>query len=213
MSFLTRCLIAGLLVSQGHAASASATISVHVRDESGKPIDGATVWMEEQGLGIQVNAIPSCVTDSAGNCSYEHFDPGKYRVSAKKESVGYPNLAFPLYGHDKKLPIVELTGSESKAQVSLTLGPKAGVLIAVVSDAVSGVPVNKVLVTMRLASYPKNDLQTSLDSDSSILVPPNEPVLIEIQADGYTPWTLPGQQHIRLHSGEIKHIQVSLQPK
>jgi hypothetical protein len=64
---------------------------------------------------------------------------GEFAVIAKEEDEDYPG--WPSYNH-RKFELATLTVSQPTATVTIRLGPKAGVLIFTVADAITGAPLN-----------------------------------------------------------------------
>ncbi len=88
-----------------------------------------------------------------------------------KGDEGYPNLSIPLYLHGAELPLTEVTRESHVATVSLTLGPKAGVLVVRVVDKATGKPVSNPGFLLRRAQNPDISLSTGPDARSRLLIP------------------------------------------
>lgn len=84
MRFLLSILLVTLIYSQVALAS-DRTLSVHVRDESGKALQGATITLSSRD-GIQLTSQ----TDPAGLCKFDRLQPGAYLV--KVEATGFKPL-------------------------------------------------------------------------------------------------------------------------
>ena len=75
-------------------------------------------------------------------------------MGAEKLDEDYPDMSSQFYS-DGKFVTVVLTSRHSAADVSIRLGPKAGVLVGTVADAVTGAPLNPCVELIR-ASEPNN---------------------------------------------------------
>jgi hypothetical protein len=201
------------------AAELTGTITARVVDQSGNPVAGAIAQMMPADGKPMAMAIPQCLTDETGVCSYAHLRFGKYHVDAMKTADGYPNLHWDLYGHGKSKLIAEVTPEAPTANVSITLGPKAAFITLKVVDDATGLSVGNPTVRLRLATDPDTFISTGLHSDPRILLPPDEDILVEVSSEGYKPWhieTQPEAAHanaVHLHSGEAREFTIRLQPK
>jgi len=122
--------------------------------EDGRPATGATVYSQPMDRGM-AGIVPHAKTDEAGHFAILHLWLGKFAVGAEKVDEDYPNMTMQFYS-DGKFETVILTSAHSAATVSIRLGPKAGILIGTVADAVTGAPVNLVS-----SSGGQNNLTTS----------------------------------------------------
>jgi hypothetical protein len=105
--------------------------------EDRKPVKGATVYAEPLGRPMSA-IIPHADTDETGYLAI-HIPSswfGKFAVAAKKEDEDYPDMSKQFYS-DGKFETVTLTSTHPAETVILRLGPKAGVLVGTVADAVS----------------------------------------------------------------------------
>jgi len=122
--------------------------------EDGSPAIGATVYSHPMDRAMAA-IVPHAKTDEAGHFAILHLWLGKFAVGAEKVDEDYPNMTMQFYS-DGKFETVILTSAHSAATVSIRLGPKAGILIGTVADAVTGAPVNLVS-----SSGGQNNLTTS----------------------------------------------------
>jgi hypothetical protein len=187
--------------------------------DDGRPVKDATV--SAQPLGRPMGAIvPHADTDETGyfaiHISRSWF--GRFSVAAKKEDEDYPDMSMQFY-NDGKFETVMLTSQRSATTVTIRLGPKAGVLLGTVADAVTGAPLSP-CVEFRRASEPKNFLTASglVKPKYKLLVPAETGILVKMWLDGYKPWYSPGtidkssRQAVHLRPGEEKTVDVLLQP-
>ena len=187
--------------------------------EDGRPVKGATVYAVPLGRPMAA-IIPHAETDETGyfviHVSRSWF--GKFVVAAKKEDEDYPDMSRQFYS-DGRFETVTLTPRHRAATVTIRLGPKAGVLLGTVADAVTGAPLSP-CVEFRRASEPNNFLSASglVKPRYRLLVPANTDILMRISPDGYKPWYYPGTvdksagQAVRLRPGEKKTVDILLHP-
>jgi hypothetical protein len=192
------------------------TISVQVIDQQGNPVPDATVEMDPPPGRMLLYSSPTCKTDASGACSTDKLPMDTYYIRAKKPSDGYPDVSFSFYSHETRPVIVQLTASQPIISAVFKLGPRAARLILRVVDDISGEPVDNPTVILRSASGPPDFIGMGRDPDSSVLVPPDKDIYIEIRADGYLPWY--SKEHsdviagntVRLPSGDQKEFTIRL---
>jgi Carboxypeptidase regulatory-like domain len=188
-----------------------------VRYENGNPANGATVYASPMDRPM-VAIIPHAATDETGHFAIPHLQLGKYAVAAEKLDEDYPEMSEQFYS-DGKLETVFLSARHAAADVELRLGPKAGVLMGTVADAVAGSPLSPCVELIR-ASEPNNFLRSSGVSKPNyrLLIPPNAGVLVKMWLGGYTPWYFPGtvdkskSTPVHLKPGEVVTLDIRLQP-
>jgi len=185
--------------------------------EDGRPVDGATVYAYPADRGMAGN-VPSATTDEQGRFQIAHLWLGQFAIGAKKENEGYPDTGKPFYSDGRKLEYVTLTAKRPSATVTVLLGPKAGVLVGRVEDAVTKVPIDP-CVDFHLVSDPNNFLSGTglVNAKYRVLVPPNQDLIMKIWHEGYLPWYYPGTSNkskakpLRLKSGEQRTLNIRLQ--
>lgn len=188
-----------------------------VRYENGNPANGATVYASPMDRPMQ-GIIPHAATDETGHFAISHLRLGKYAVSAEKLDEDYAEMSKQFYS-DGKVETVFLSSRHAAVDVKLRLGPKAGVLMGTVADAVTGSPLSPCVELVR-ASEPNNFLRGSgmIKSNYRLLVPPNAGVLVKMWLDGYKPWYFPGtvdkskSTPAHLKPGEVVALDIRLQP-
>jgi len=197
------------------APGSAGVISVKVFDQNGRPLKGAQVRMDEHPKSM-MRVIPECTTDESGTCSRNDFQMGTYSITAMKPADGYPNISYEFYGRNRKVLVVELTPQHPRADVVLTLGPKAAMVTIHPIDHTTGSPVANFTMILWNAEKPHELLGIGKTPDSVILVPPEEDVELQVQADGYQPWILSnhpevgGRRALHLHSGQKKEVTIRL---
>ncbi len=197
-------------------AQTRGTITATVVDRAGQPVAGARVAVVPAGAHGIMGLIPECLTDDKGVCSQD-LQFGKYNVTARKTAEGYPDLLANFYGQGQWPATAEISLVRPAASVTVRLGPKAGLLAIHVVDDASGEPLKQVNVTLRPAADPHDFSSEGLGGpDCTILIPPDEDVLVTVSANGYQPWHLeehPGISQggvVRLHSEGRQEITVRL---
>lgn len=204
-------LLVGLAYAQGNGA-----ITGTVLDENGSPVLKAKVHIAEKGVFFGHRVLQFHETDADGHFRIGHVPWGTYIVMVGKEDAGYPDTNFAFYSNNA-YPIALLSEDSPTDEVTLKLGPKAGVLkVDPVTDAVTGKEIRLASVTLKRSERLDFSISASA-SQGRFLIPPLTDVLVEITAEGYKPW--PGPDHaatdgrIFLHPEEVYKLQVTLQPQ
>jgi hypothetical protein len=187
--------------------------------EDERPTKGATVYASPLGRPISA-IIPHADTDETG---YFRIDIpsswfGKFAVAAMKEDEDYPDMSKQFYS-DGKFKSITLTPGHPTETVIIHLGPKAGVLVGTVAEAVSNTSLSP-CVEFRRASEPNNFLSASglVKPRYKLLIPPDTDILVKISLDGYKTWYYPGTLDraaatpVRLGPGEKKAVDIRLEP-
>lgn len=187
--------------------------------EDGRPVKGATVSAEPLGRLMQM-AIPHAETDESGyfaiHISRSWF--GKFAVAAKKEDEDYPDMSMQFYS-DGRFETVRLTSRHSAATVTIRLGPKAGVLLGTVADAVTNAPLNPCVEFRRGKNFSNFLSGTGLvNAKYRVLVPSNTDVLMKVWYGGHKSWYYPGttekaqNRPLNVKPGEETKIDIRLEP-
>jgi hypothetical protein len=182
-------------------------ISVKVIDQQGNPVPAATVKFDpprREGTML-LYVSPDCKTDASGSCTRDKLLMDTYLVRVKKPSDGYPNMSFNFYSHQSKEIVVVLTPEQPNRSVLFTLGPKAATLKLNIVDDANDAPIYNPSVILRNVSDPKDLVGMGPSADSTVLIPPDMDVQIEVRADGYMPWHL--TEHPELASGKAMHLR------
>ncbi|MFZ0821660.1 MAG: hypothetical protein WAM91_16465 [Candidatus Acidiferrales bacterium] len=212
-AILLASLISG--VSNGHAqGQAFASVSGFVVDEGGLHVEGVKVraWMVG---GPHNSSVQYFESDKNGHYLIDHLGFGTYKLFTKKEESRYPDTMSAFYSNDS--PTIKLNRYSPNATVDIHLGPKAGLLIGIVQDAVSAAPVNASF-KLAPADAPERWLSTSEPANYSVLLPADTGVLLEISAPGYVTWHYGGpsdpqkRSPLRLKSGSETHLDIAMEP-
>jgi|GEM_PF-3057410 hypothetical protein len=211
LKILASVLLVGLAWAQDRGV-----ITGTVLDEHGSPVVKAKVHITEKGVFVAHKIIQFRETDGDGHFRIAHVPWGTYIVLAGKEDSGYADPKFSFYSNNGE-PVVVLTEDAPATDVTLKLGPKAGVLdLKPVTDELTGKEIRSAAITLRRAD--NNDLFiTTSTTVGRILVPALTNVVISIAAAGYKPWPAPGhaaaEGRIFLRPEQTQKLQVILQPE
>lgn len=181
----------------------------------GKPVNAATAYATPLGRPLAA-IIPHDKTNEAGHFAIRIPASwfGRFAVTAKKEDEDYPEMNQ--FYSNGKFQTVTLTLRDPHATVTIRLGPKAGVLLGAVIDAVTGAALNP-CVELRRASNPGNLLSGSglIHRNYRLLIPSDAGVFVKIWLDSYEAWYYPGTvvksaaRPIRLRPGEERTLNIS----
>lgn len=217
------CTCAFLLISASIAcaqANAGITGSIcgSVSDETGAPASHVYVIAMRQDPRGHTGGYPGTLTDETGHYCIDRLDFGKYVLSAADQKRGYPILGPQFYTKDYPETQATLSVQNPEARVDWQIPFKAGFLRLHVSVNHSGVETVPITFDLVVRSRPKFGFQsvmTSLKTDPrssiTILLPPNEDVLLTAMSPGYRHW--PDQeigQLLNLRPGETKDVTISL---
>jgi len=218
-------VFATLLLLAAIAGSHKGSIRGIVIDESGNPVHLAQVMARDLQpappgvVVVDIGAVPWFETDEAGRFVLKGLIGGhRYKVYAKDERQGYADPTIPTYNPKDEAVVVEASDApRSSPDVRIQLGPKAVTLQYDLKDAVTGKTLTDYSITL-----------TRIDTDyafggsvqgNKVLLPADADMRIKIEVKGYEPWYYPGQSTeeaampLRGLSGEVKHLDVLLQPE
>lgn len=185
--------------------------------EDGRPVKDATVYAQPM-FGVMMGIVPHATTDDSGHFVVSHLRLGKYAVGAEKLDEDYANTTSQFYS-DGKFETVVLTSRHPAASARIRLGPKAGILVGTVVDAVTNAPLNA-CVEFRRARNPSNFLSGTglVNAKYRVLVPSDTDVLMRVWYGGHKSWYYPGttekaeSRPVNLKPGEEARIDIRLQP-
>ena len=186
--------------------------------EDGNPVNGATVHASAM-FGLAAGIIPNAKTDETGHFVIAHLLLGKYAVTGEKPDEDYPRMVNRFYNSEDKFDTVTLTSRNFTASVTIRLGPKAGVLVGSVADALTNAPINP-CAEFRRAKEPNNRVVGTglVSAKYRVLIPSNTDVLIKVWYQGHKSWYYPGtidktqSQPLNLKPGEEKELDIRLEP-
>ncbi len=215
MNFIVRTVLCVLtiltIVAPVCSQSEKGQIVGTVIDENGHPVANAQVSPQYLGVAVFRTLVITVDTDERGRFRIGHLRWGPYAVYAGKETDRYPNLRLPLY-RTRPVPKVTLSTQQPTAQIVVRIGPRAGVLVASVRDALTHALVNSQLVLQRADG--SGTIMLSEPPEFRVLLPANTDVSVEIRKKGYKPWRYSEatNRFVRVNSGEEKKLEVSLMP-
>jgi len=186
-------------------------------DERGSPVVNAQVRVDPLDGRMRGTAVRMTETDKDGRFIMANLELMSYKVFAMKESAGYPDTSAAFYSNNV-FPIVTLTASVSTADVTLKVGPPAGVMSGSTTNAVTGAPVPSSFL-LRRASDPGKWISMSQKADYHVLIPPAAEVFVEVSAPGYKTWYYGGPSDslkrppIKIESGQEMKLDIHLDPE
>jgi hypothetical protein len=198
-------------------AQTSGTIKGIVLDEQRKPLTRAEVRVAETKPFYGSRVLDFHETDADGQFAIERLTWGTYAVMARKEESGYADMGLAFYSN-LKVPKVTLSPTAPVAEVTVQLGPKAGLLdIVSLTDTVTGENIlDSGRITVRRVKNPNFLIATSTKMLRPLFVPALTEVSVEITAPGYEPWPAPDHADQRgrifLKPEEVFELDVQLQP-
>jgi len=211
-----RLVFASVLLIGSAWAQDRGVITGTVLDENGTPVIKAKVLISEKGVRAMHRVLQFHETDANGRFRIAHVRWGTYLVTVGKEDAGYADTGLGLYCHNA-YPMAVLTDDSPTADVTLRLGPKAGVLeLEPVTDVRTGKEIHLAAIRLKCAENSDLFMYTSA-AQRRFLVPPLTDVLVEISAEGYKSWPAPDRSategRIFLHPEQTQKLQVSLEPE
>jgi hypothetical protein len=184
--------------------------------EDGRPVKDATVYAHPMFGTITV--VPHTTTNESGHFVISHLWLGKYAVGGEKLDEGYANMTSQFYS-DGKCETVVLTSRNPAANVTIHFGPKAGMLVGTVVDAVTNAPLNPCVEFRRGKNFSNFLSGTGLvNARYRVLVPSSTDVLMKVWYGGHKVWYYPGttvkaqSRPLNLKPGEVTKIEIRLEP-
>jgi hypothetical protein len=180
-----------------------------VLTQEGQPIANANVCISAADTN---SSLCYWLTDQAGQFEIPQLPLGSFVVAATKEEDGYARWNN---GPGQK---AVLTLQEPNANLAIKLGAKAGTLIGLVRDSVTGKPVDNI----RVLYMPITDERTGSGSAAGyqhgefmLNLPTTSDFLVFVTAPGYKTWFYNDANgpSLQLASGEQKTIDVALEPR
>lgn len=202
---------AALLCAQSSGEpSGIGQVSGTVLDPDGQPVAGASVCTTETVAG---NSSSWCrtITNDVGRFEIDDLKLGTFIVSATKEEEGYSSWKGPT----RK---VTLTVDRPSANVTLKLGPKAGMLVGTVKDKFSGKPLDNIQITCVGVNTNSMYSAGAVEGTFRMNLQPTTEFIVSFSSPGYRTWLYtdpadPSHPTLQLESGEQKSIDVALEPE
>jgi hypothetical protein len=200
--------------SDNQPTNSYGTIEGHVVTSEGMPVAKATVYAFRNGRHLLG------VADEHGKFTLPVL-VGKHRISAHKESEGYPDLLWSFYSEAygrEGFPIVNVEENQVVQGVIVRLGPKASRLFIRVIDAKTKRPIRDASLALNHKGKPGTLFQpggTNMDGEFDTLIPPSVPINVVVKAPGYKTWRYGNRgsgdrDAIRLLPGSSKEMTVEL---
>jgi hypothetical protein len=195
-------------------AQPGGTITGTVTNDDGDPIEGATLcttYWSATGSGTSCGGAQS---GNGGNFEI-HVPLGEVGVFAQKQEGGYWPATDAWSSHTKGVHKLTLTSDAPSAKVTLKIGPKPGELKFSVRDKSTGESIQGFRV--RWIAMDSTQMM-SMEIPGPTLIPAEKDVIVVVQAQGYRRWFYinpanPSQPTVRLASGEVRELEVELEPK
>lgn len=208
-------ILLGVLLIGSAWAQDRGVITGTVLDEHGSPVVKAKVLITEKGVLEMHRVLQFHETDADGHFRITRVRWGTYIVTVGKEDAGYADTGLGLHCNNA-YPIAFVTEDSPTADVTLKLGPKAGVLeLESVSDVITGKEIRLAAIRLKCAENPELFIYTSA-ALRRFLIPPLTEVLIEISAEGYKSWPASDQAttegKVFLRPEQTQKLEVALQP-
>ena len=226
-----RSILVTLLLVAAITAAAQATLPVSeqprpggtitgvVTNDDGEPIGGAGICTEvtyEHGAGTSCGG-----TQTGAHGQFSLRVPfGEIGVYAQKTEGGYwprsIEMRTPKTGRMIGIKTVTLTREVPTAIVKLKIGPRPATLIFEVKDKSTDKPVEAYHVRWIGVD---NAMMNAFEGPASrdLVIPPGVDVIVTIHAEGYRRWFYldpsTSQPTLRLASGEVKELEVELEPE
>lgn len=189
-----------------------------VVNEHGQPVEKATVYAHILDNKPSIGLIPEAETDETGHFAFRGLEWGQYAVLGKKEEEDFPDTLLTFYSGGIA-QTVTLRPPNANVDVTIRLGPKAGVLVGTVRDAVTGDPLNP-CVRLTRVSDPNLFVEGTglVNHVYRLLIPSNTDVMMEVWLQGYKTWhytrTIDRStiNSVRLKPGEGQQLDIQLEP-
>ncbi len=210
------CLTLTTLTLGQQSGAPSGTISGTVVNEASEFVAGATVFAFPVD-GRAIMHVRSAETDKDGHFTIEHLQWGTYRLFGEKQDDGYPDTHMWLYDNGTLSECI-LAPESTPAATIVSIGPRAGIVTGTISDASTGTPIPNAGITLWFWNHKERPFVLPAGSLYRALIPPDQPVGIEVDAPGYEAWhhlgigNSPEETSLQLKSGESLTINIALKP-
>jgi hypothetical protein len=200
-------LSASTQVSEG--LKATGRITGTVLDQRGQPLNHIAVRAVREETGIY---MPGAETSSSGWFVIEELEPGAYDIFGESDLGGYPDTALSFYS--KAEPTKVFLRAGDTAGIKLILGPPAGIWSGVLIDKATG----RLVATphaphfvVRKVTDPEEGIEFLGSAKFRWLIPPEVDVTLEVNAEGYRPWSALLPSHFQ--SGRSTKFRIELEPE
>jgi hypothetical protein len=211
-------LIASLAISFANAQvfiepTAPGRITGSVLSEDGQSMDRARVCVTIKRVSPR-GALRDCtlLTDHLGKFEIDHIKNGTYALSAAKPEDGYAIIDEP--GQQ-----VTMSNADPLHVITIKLGPRGGVLTCLVTDKLTGKPIEpeKPTWTERVNFAGGGPGSVPMKGNFQATLPAATDVTITATARGYKDWSYrdpsnPTLSALRLASGERGVLKIEMEP-
>ena len=196
-----------------------ATVTGRVLDADGRPVPGAKISILPLDVAVSGGMPREPATDQEGR--YRLLSPaypGRSRLSAFKESAGYPNPQYLLFASgSESMPEVHLAPDARLDGVDIRLGTPDGTVEGTVLDAKTHAPVPKARITLHRRD-PESVSSGTLPPDGHFFYAlPHAAIEVTVDAPGYISWkyrdTASGAYWLLLSGTDHREIIVELEPR
>ena len=167
-------------------------------------------------LGVALGTVlPHTATDDRGEYRFVILPWwGKYTVYADDEEAGYSSFSTGGYGQTQP-PEIEITPARREAELRVNLPPKAAFLRVHLTNRRTGAPVSGMqIMVMHDTDPPSLAFSMSCASIKTVLLPPDNNLLIHITSDGFREWkeSVGKGKMLNLTSNSRSTLDVELDP-
>ncbi len=214
---MQRCLsgtaVCVALFTWGQSLSAQGgSICGTVHDEKG----GLASHIRVQAFYLGAHSGPEdrTVTNAEGRYCMVGIQPGEYMLTADDAAKGYPDLAATFYWPTTFETTVTISVGSPRAVVNWSIPYKAATLHVVAHDRITGEPVQAIGIELVVGGSEKTRRNQGSFQNNTVLLPPNEDVLVKVSAGGYRPWPSdqPQGKSVALPPGAERTLDVTLEP-
>ena len=139
---------------------------------------------------------------------------GRYTVYAGDEKAGYSSFSTGGYGQTQP-PEIEITPARREAELRVNLPPKAAFLRVHLTNGRTGAPVSGLqIMVMHDTNPPSLAFSMSCFSTKTVLLPPDNNLLVHITSDGFREWkeSVGQGKMLNLTSNSRLTLNVALDP-
>jgi hypothetical protein len=188
-------------------------ITGNVVDLSGDPVAHASVQAVRRPLARKTAAfgdrLNSWIRADTSGAFVIWLDPGRYKIRAKDEALGYPDPVYWLNADPSAVfPEIVVSAGETEIQgVKVVLGKPGGFLSRELLDQETRAPVAKGKITLRDAQNPNAYVEVFSDVRGHFeFAVPSKSIVVSASAEGYTPISLSGGDPVVLSGGSIAKL-------
>jgi len=182
-----------------------------VTGQDGQPARGIGLTACPDGaLGA---ALPHTISNDRGEYRFDKLPWwGRYSVNPIDEVAGYSVFSTSF---NRDTSYVRITQEHPEAELNVRLSPSAGLLRINLTNRRTGTPIGVIKIAISSPERPSIPLfATDLWASRSILVPPNQNLLLHVTSNGFHEWSESAGRGkpIKLASGVSQTLDVQLDP-